>query len=195
MSERRSFFRIDESIALEYKEVDDKTTSTREAESLYHDAADIKLHAELKKIDSETAQLLYQIKDRDRALGEYLYNLNRKIELLTQRLMAEHKPPALTRITRQVNLSEGGISFGCEKPIGANQFIAMRLTFLPSYAALVAYAKVIRCELDKAGDYQIAAKFHHLNGGQQQMIGQQIMRAQMADKRRLKQQHEAGRPL
>ena len=100
MSERRSFFRIDESIALEYKEVDERTANTSEPESLYQDAADIKLYAELKKIDSDAAQLLYQIKDSNRALGEYLHNINRKIELLTQRLMAEHKPAALTRITR-----------------------------------------------------------------------------------------------
>ena len=144
--------------------------------------------AELKKIDSDTAQLLYQIKDNNRALGEYLHNINRKIELLTQRLMAEHKPAALTRITRQVNLSEGGIAFGCEKPIAQQSFIAMRLTFLPSYAGLILFAKVIRCELSSAGDYQIAAKFHRINDSQQQLIGQQIMRAQMAE-RRLKQQY------
>lgn len=189
MSERRSFFRIDESIALEYKEVDEKTVHSAEPESLYQDASDIKLYAELKKIDSDTAQLLYQIKDSNRALGEYLYNINRKIELLGQRLMAEHKPAALTRITRQVNLSEGGIAFGCEKPIEQSHFIAMRLTFLPSYAGLILFAKVIRCELSAAGDYQIAAKFHRINDSQQQLIGQQIMRAQMADKRRLKQQY------
>lgn len=189
MSERRSFFRIDESIALEYKEVDETTVNAQTAESLYHDAADIKLYSELKKIDSDTAQLLYQIKDGNRALGEYLHNMNRKIELLGQRLMAEHRPPALTHITKQVNLSEGGIAFGCERPIEKNGFIAMRLTFLPSYAGLIIFAKVIRCELSSAGDYQIAAKFIRANATQQQLIGQQIMRAQMADKRRLKQQY------
>lgn len=189
MSERRSFFRIDESIALEYKEVDEHTANTGEADSLYHDAADLRLYGELKKLDNDNAQLLYQIKDSNRALGEYLHNLNRKIELLGQRLMAEHKPPALTRGTRQVNLSEGGIAFGCDHAIEQNGFIAMRLTFLPSYAGLILFAKVIRCELGSAGDYQIAAKFHRTNMNQQQMIGQQIMRAQMADKRRLKQQH------
>lgn len=187
MSERRSFFRIDESIALEYKEVDEKTANAQDAEKLYHDAADIKLYAELKKIDSDAAQLLYQIKDSNRALGDYLHNMNRKIELLSQRLMAEHKPEALTQITRQVNLSEGGIAFGSEKPIEKNHFIALRLIFLPSYAGLIIFAKVIRCDLSSAGDYEIAAKFHRVNNAQQQVIGQQIMRAQMAE-RRLQQQ-------
>jgi hypothetical protein len=189
MSERRSFFRINESIALEYKQVDEKIVNNAEPDSLYPDAAGIRLYAELKKIDTDTAQLLYQIKDSNRALGEYLHNLNRKIEMLSQHVMAEHKPPALTQKTSQVNLSEGGISFGCEKPIQSDHYIAMRLTFLPSYAGLILFAQVIRCDPDPDGDYQIAAKFLNVNTAQQQLLGQQIMRAQIADKRRLKEQH------
>jgi hypothetical protein len=183
MSERRSFFRIDESIAVEYREVDESTANREEAESIYPDSGSIALHGELKKIDSDNAQLLYQLKNGNRALGDYLHNLNRKIELLAQRLMAEHKPPALTDITRQVSLSEGGIAFGSAKPIAQNSYVALRLTFLPSYAGLIVFAKIIRCELCKAGDYQIAAKFHHARETQLRIIGQQIMRAQMADRR------------
>lgn len=188
-SERRSFFRIDESIALEYKQVDEKTYNAGSADALFTDAADIKLYGELKKIDYDTSQLLYQIKDSNRALGEYLHNLNRKIELLSQHIMAEHRPAALTHKTLQVNLSEGGVSFGSEQPIPKDSYIALRMTFLPSYAGLILFANVIRCEPSSAGDYQIASKFHRITNAQQQLIGQQIMRAQIADKRRLKQQN------
>lgn len=187
MSEqRRSYFRIDENIALEYKEVDQHTANQQDVEKLYPDSAALALHGELKKIDSENTQLLYQLKNGNRALGDYLHNLNRKIELLAQQLMSEHKPPALTHITRQVNLSEGGIAFGSSKPIAPDSYVALRLTFLPSYAGLVVFAKIIRCELCKAGDYQIAAKFYRAKEAQLQIVGQQIMRAQLADRR---QQH------
>lgn len=184
MSEqRRSYFRIDENIALEYKEVDPHTADHEEPETIYPDSASIALHGELKKIDSENSQLLYQLKSSNRALGDYLHNLNRKIELLAQQVMSEHKPPALTQITRQVNLSEGGIAFGSAKPIAQDSYIALRLTFLPSYAGLIVFAKIIRCELCKAGDYQIAAKFHRAKEAQLHIVGQQIMRAQLADRR------------
>jgi len=63
----------------------------------------------------------------------------------------------------------------------------MRLVFLPSNAGLVVFAKIIRCEPSNTGEYQIAAKFHRINDTQQHLIGQQIMRAQMAEKRRSKQ--------
>lgn len=183
MSERRSFFRIDENIALEYREVDERSANHDEAESLFPDSTATSLYSELKRIDGENAQLLYQLKNGNRALGDYLHNLNRKIDLLAQQVMTEHKPPALTKITRQVNLSEGGIAFGSAKPIAQNSYIALRMTFLPSYAGLIIFAKIIRCELCKAGDYQIAAKFHRAKDPQLQIVGQQIMRAQMADRR------------
>lgn len=183
MSERRSYFRIDESIAVEYKAVDEQTANAGEAERVYPDSAAIALQAELKKIDSDNGQLLYQLKNTNRALGDYLHNLNRKIELLAQQLLTEHKPPALTDITRQVSLSEGGIAFGSAKPIAQHTYVALRLTFLPSYVGLIIFAKIIRCELCKAGDYQIAAKFYRPRDAQLRIIGQQIMRAQMADRR------------
>lgn len=186
MPERRSYFRIDESIALEYRAVDEATATRGDVDKVYPDSDSIALYSELKKIDSDNAQLLFQLRNGNRALGDYLHNLNRKIDLLSQRILAEHKPPALTQITRQVSLSEGGIAFGSAKPIAANAYIALRLTFLPSYAGLIIFAKVIRCELCKAGDYQIAAKFYRARDSQLQIIAQQIMRAQLADRR---QQH------
>ena len=140
-----------------------------------------------KKIDNENAQLLHQIKDVSRPLAEYLHNQNRKIELLGQELMAEQKPQPPSKTIRQVNLSEGGIAFGSTNAINAGQLIALRLVFLPSNAGLILFAKVIRCDASDGGEFQIAAKFHQINDIQQQLIGQQIMRAQMAEKRRAHQ--------
>lgn len=187
MSERRSFFRIDESIALEFKLVDEATLRKNQPEILFNNVSSLKLYSELKKIDSENAQLLHQIKELSRPLAEYLHNLNRKLELIGQELMAEQKPQPQAKTIRQVNLSEGGIAFGSINAINQGDYIALRLVFLPSNAGLTLFAKIIRCEPGASGEYQIAAKFHHINELQQQLIGQQIMRAQMAEKRRLQQ--------
>ena len=187
MSERRSFFRIDESIALEFKIVDEKTVNSSQPEAQFTNSSSLKLYSELKKIDSDNGQLLHQIKELSRPLAEYLHNLNRKIELLGQELMADQKPKPPSKTIRQVNLSEGGIAFGSDTPVIAGQFIVIRLVFLPSNAGLTLFAKMIRCEPTNSGEYQMAAKFHHINDLQQQLIGQQIMRAQMAEKRRIQQ--------
>lgn len=185
MSERRSFFRIDETIALEFKPVDASTANQAQPEALFSNANSLKLYAELKKIDAENAQYMFQIKELSRPLAEYLHNLNRKIELLGQQLMADQKPLPQSKTLKQVNLSEGGIAFGSATAAKIDDFISMRIVFLPSNAGLILFAKVIRCEPTPTGEYQIAAKFHRITDLQQQLIGQQIMRAQMAEKRRL----------
>jgi PilZ domain len=187
MSERRNSFRIDESIALECKLIDEATANAGHPELQFNNATSLKLYSELKKIDNENAHLLHQIKELSRPLAEYLHNLNRKIELLGQEIMAEQKPQPPSKTLRQVNLSEGGIAFGSSSKLNAEQFIAVRMVFLPSNASLVLFAKVIRSEPSPSGEYQVATHFYRINETQQQLICQQIMRAQMAEKRRHQQ--------
>ncbi len=188
MSERRSYFRIDESIAIEFKKVDELTANTAIPELQFPKTASLQLFNELRKIDLENSHLFHQIKDGNRALGEYLHNLNRKIDLVGQQLMADFKPLPPSKTIKQVNLSEGGIAFGSSEPVTQDDFIVLRLVFLPSNAGLVIFAKVIRSELTAKGEYQLAAKFHRINDTQQQLIGQHIMRTQMAEKRKKKEQ-------
>lgn len=187
MSERRSYFRIDESIALEFKAVPEMTANSAAPELQFPDTASLKLYAELRKIDSENSVLFHQIRENNRSIAEYLHNLNRKIDLIGQQLMSENKPLPPSKTIKNVNLSEGGIAFGSSKSLTANEYIALRLIFLPSNAGLVVFAKIIRCEPSNNGEFQIAAKFHRINDTQQHLIGQQIMRAQMAEKRRSNQ--------
>ena len=187
MSERRSFFRIDESIALECKLIEASAAKSQPPEAFFNNSYSLRLYSELKKIDSENIQHLHQIKELSRALGEYLHNQNRKIDLLAQQVMAEQMPQPPSKTIKQVNLSEGGIAFGSTNAIAASQFIALHMIFLPSNVGLVLLAKVIRCEPVENGEFQIAAGFHNINETQQQLIGQQIMRAQMAEKRRIQQ--------
>jgi hypothetical protein len=184
MSERRRFFRIDDYVELTYQTVDRETLDRVQPESLFPDAGLLSLQAELKKLDSESAQLLFQIKDRDRRLGDYLHLLNRKIELLSQQLMAKRKPAENGGARREVNLSEGGVAFSNATDLEKGQFIALHLLFLPSYAGVVIFAQVARCEPHRNGQFEIAANFYQPTSAQQQVLSQQIMRAQMADKRR-----------
>jgi PilZ domain len=187
-SERRSYFRIDETIAIEYKKVDEITANTAIPELQFPDAGSIKLFSELRKIDTDNNHILHQIKETHRALGEYLHNLNRKIDIISQQILADSKPAPLSKTIKQVNLSEGGLGFGCSEAFKSGDCIALRLVFLPSNAGLVVFAKIIRCDPSpdpkSSGEFHIAAKFHRITDTQQQLVGQQIMRSQMAERRR-----------
>jgi hypothetical protein len=183
MNERRSTFRINETIALEFKQVADTTANSHAAELEFPTSAPLRLFNELRKLDAENTLLFHQIRESNRQVADYLQNLNRKIDLLSQEILNESPLEPPTSSMLQVNLSEGGIAFGSRSPLTENSFIALKLTFLPSHAGLAVYAKVIRCSPTTKGEYQIGALFHNINEGQQQVIGQQIMRSQMAEKR------------
>ncbi len=186
MSERRLYFRIDDYLDLEYLAVDEDTLRHTPAENLFPGSAALKIYAELKKIDSESTQLFYQIKDRDRQVADYLHLLNRKLDLLAQQLISE---PRLRgghdTDRRQVNISEGGLAFSNNEALKPGQPLALNLTFLPTFVGLAIYARVARCEPVRTGGYEIAAEFETLTDAQQHLLSQQIMRAQMAEKRRL----------
>lgn len=184
MPERRYYFRIDDYLDLEYLKVSADTAAGTSVENLFPGSAALKTYAELKKIDSESAQLLYQIKDRDRQLADYLHLLNRKVELLAQQLISEPPQHAPQGKRRSVNISEGGLSFSNDEALEPKQLIALNLTFLPTFVNVPVYAQVTRCEPGRNGDWEIAAEFHAVNEAQQQLLSQQIMRAQMADKRK-----------
>ncbi|WP_027330941.1 PilZ domain-containing protein [Marinimicrobium agarilyticum] len=184
MSERRLYFRIDDYLDLEYLSIDDKTVRETPAENLFPGSAALKAYAELKKMDSEASQLFYQIKDKDRQIADYLHLLNRKIELISQQLISEPRLRSHGGEQRHVNISEGGLAFSNGEALSVGQYVALNLTFLPTYVGLAIYARVSRCEPVRTGGFEIAAEFEAMTESQQHILSQQIMRAQMADKRR-----------
>lgn len=194
MSERRRYFRIDDYIQLSYLPVERQQANKIAPESFFPDAGLITLQAELKKIESDASQLLFQIRDQNRHLGEYLHLVNRKIDLLGQQLMASQHLTDQPGPSREVNLSEEGIAFTNAEALELKQYIALHLVFLPSYTGVVLFAQVTRCEPHRNGQFLIAAQFQQPSGAQQQILSQQIMHAQLADKRRRLQQSSSEAP-
>lgn len=180
--EKRSFFRVRDDISLDYRVVDTHTASSEDPTTLFPESAALNLFAEFRRIDGESDQILHSISEQNRLVADYLVGVNRKINLLAQEILADRQANSPGSSTK-VNLSEGGIGFGSDKAIYKSSYIALRLMFLPAYVGVVLFAQVIRCEAKKDG-YQIAAKFHRLSDQQRQVLSKQIMQAQLAAKRR-----------
>ncbi len=180
--DKRCFFRITDDLILDYKQVDAYTADSDKAENVFPDSSSLSLFAEFKRIDSDAAQLLASINETSRALADYLSTLNRKIDLLTQKVMADlHQNDAIA--PTRVNISEGGIAFQCDKALYKGSHIALRLMFIPSFVGLATFATVIRCEEQDKDNFQIAAKFHRLSSTHQQILSRQIMQQQISAKR------------
>ena len=180
--DKRGFFRITDDLILDYKQVDAYTADSDKAENVFPDSSSLSLFAEFKRIDSEAAHLLASISETNRALAEYLGTLNRKMDILTQKVMADrHQNDGIT--PTRVNISEGGIAFQCDKALYKGSHIALRLMFIPSFVGLASFARVIRCEEQDNNSFHIAAKFHRLSSTHQQILSRQIMQQQISAKR------------
>lgn len=179
-SERRSFFRVDQDVVFDYKQIDTHTVQTKAPEEAIDGGIAMHLVGELRQIDRETQQMLKVIGDQDRLLGEYLTKLNTKVDLIARHSMfSVHQGNHATRL----NISEGGVAFKGNKALYVGNFLVLRMIFLPSYTPVIVFAKVIRCEAD-SNEYRIAATFHDISDQDRQELARQVMKAQVNHRKR-----------
>ncbi len=190
LTEKRSFFRINSDIIIDYHSVDSYTLEHGSAESQFpDDQSSLNLFQELKRLDKEASPYLATIADLSRPLSDYLSILSKKVDLVAKQHFAEHSSHQHL-VPTQPNLSEGGLAFSAQKPLYKGSHIAIQLRFLSDFSTIACFATVIRCDLagKKSAEqsqetYHIACKFHQLIDAKQDIIGKQIMQSQLTARR------------
>ncbi|WP_052481120.1 PilZ domain-containing protein [Gilvimarinus agarilyticus] len=186
MDERRGYFRLTVSSNVELNVLARRPEANADASSHFTASPILHTMAELKRLDLDGSQLQQQIKDSDRALGDYLSILTRKIDTLAQFCL--NSQIAERNTSQSIELSEGGIQFTHPTPLAEQQWLALMLSFDTPLMAIALHAQVIRCEPDRGNGCQITAEFTYMNAAERQQISQHIMRAQMASARQKPQQ-------
>ncbi len=177
MDERREYFRIDVEARVDVAEPDSPAPLEHDPAGYFSQSGVLHTLAELKKLDTEAMQVQQQIKDNDRALGEYLHLLSRKVDILA--LYCLNTNAESLGDNQKVTISEGGLDFNHGQNIKSGAPIALMLVFSQPTMAIALHARVVRCEPDPTTGFTIAAEFQYQNSAQRQQISQQIMRAQM----------------
>lgn len=182
--EKRDFFRIRDSLALDVRRV--SSADTDEA-AFEQESPLFSLLSDLHTLDYESQHLLRQIAERDRALAHYLKIINKRVDIVSKALALQ----IVDEIgePQDVTLSEGGISFTHPEPLEAGSWLALHMVLLPSPLGLVLPAQVIRCEPDRGGDsWTIAVSFHDLADNQRQLLARHILQKQAQEIRATKTQ-------
>lgn len=176
--ERRHFFRVNRDLLFDYKPVDIHALETKSAAEALGVQAESELAAQLQRIDRESEASLRSIASRDRALAEYLSRLSEKIDLVARHSVFRSS----STTTKEVSLGEGGLAFDCERALYRGNYLAVRLLFLPSYAQVMNYARIIRC--DSSGEtFRAAIEFHQLNDKDRQTLAREVLRAQAGQRK------------
>jgi hypothetical protein len=182
--DRREYYRIDDTIALEF-------TPLSGAEALasdeLHDSSPLfNLLSELHLLDFESQHLLRHISERDRTLANYLKVINKRIDLLgqtvAQSLLRDIGNP------RRVSLSEGGVRFISSQNLAIDSHLAIKIVLMPQALGLLLRAKVIHCQALDEQQFEIGTEFEALTDAQRQLLARHILQRQALERRQAREQ-------
>lgn len=186
MNEKRQYFRIEQDVIFNFKPVNTDATSHISAEQHFDHAGALGLFSRFQQLDNDSHALLNEIHQQSPLVASYLDILNQKLNLLSQQSLSNEAVSAYDSDSGRIDLSQGGLGFNADSPIGIESWLAIKLVFVPSYTGIVAYAQVTRNQLQADGSYLIGARFHSLNEEQEKTLAKQVMQAQLLQKRRSK---------
>ena len=195
--DQRAFYRIEDQVVFDYYLLNSSEIASDNP--LASDQPIMQLqkitHA-LRDIDSESRALFAEISRRSPNISEYLYVLNKKIEVishfLTQDLLAKFLFKADCRPEESVNLSAGGLAFVNQTALPIGTTMQCKLILKPKYECLLMKAEVVACtELtDPTADlpaFRIAINFNELSEADEEILVRHIFQRQLAQRKELTQ--------
>jgi c-di-GMP-binding flagellar brake protein YcgR len=87
-------------------------------------------------------------------------------------------------------LSEDGISFTHEQALAGDTQLALRMLLMPQALGLLLRARVVHCQLQENGQYEIGAQFEALTDAQRQLLARHILQKQALARRQARELSE-----
>ncbi|VVN17569.1 hypothetical protein PS645_04130 [Pseudomonas fluorescens] len=185
--DRREYYRIEDSIALEIRPLSVPEAADQE---VLQDASPLfNLLSELHLSEFESQHLLRQISERDRSIAAFLKSQNKRIDLLSQVIAIT----VLGQIgePQPVIISEGGIEFQYPTPIATGAHLSVKLVLMPQALGLLLRARVTHCDA-KGDGYDIGTEFQRPTDAQRQLLARYILQKQAQERRLAREQNDTG---
>ena len=188
-TERRRYFRIDDSALIKYRMLDAAELGHARARLAAHHVETDNLRAALEPLDARLAEMMPALRRESRVLAEAIELVNRKLTLLadaaalTQHVgdgkSDEHEP-------RAVNLSGGGLALCAREAMVAGTWLLVDLVLLPANHALRAIGRVTDTR-QRGGEYVMGVEFEALREADRDALVSHALRKQA---QRLREQRE-----
>ncbi|WP_426142658.1 PilZ domain-containing protein [Pseudomonas sp. DWP3-1-2] len=177
--ERREYYRIEDSVALEINLL--SSTDTTERNAMRETSVLFELLSELHINEFESQHLLRQLDERDRVLSSLLKSLSKRIDLLGQ-VVAQ---TALGKLgaPQHVIISEGGVQFHSPQAYALDAHLSIKMVLMPQASALMMLAKVTHCDTLADGQFDIGTEFVELPDSQRQLLARYILQRQAQQRR------------
>jgi len=203
MEERRRFYRIDDSVILNYKpfpeEQMDETISRLEMLNSQHKL----LQNSLGSLELRLDFLLEEITEPLPEIAEALKIINRKISILSQLDSADTesalglKADSRAAIeTHEVNMSGSGLAFFSPSGFSHGETMEIECSLLPEYYNIKAIGRVVDCreadETDSDKKYRVAVDFVYLRETDREFMIAHILKKQGDELKEQREIRETG---
>ena len=157
--DRRSFFRIDDTVRLSLRRVPPEELEARLDRHEHDLAGNFTVLSSLAAITAQMTSGLRRIENRDQDLAAYLRAIDQKIEVIGRAFIAS-EPELVAEAAVPVNLSAGGMCAGVEEHYAPGTDMEIRMLLFPSFTGLMIYGTVVECSSTRGQDP--SAGFQHL---------------------------------
>jgi hypothetical protein len=179
--EKRRYFRVNDTISLMYKLVDEQHILKHSYVS--NDIlSSCSLATALDVLNQEAAALVPRLDKRDPDLFEYLKLLDAKINLIAQSLHLQ-QDGFTEEDKREVNLSADGVAFSNAEAIKVDSLLELRMLLSSCLALITVYAKVVQCKDNAAENpeqpFEIAVEYINLKEDDRELLIKHVIKKQM----------------
>lgn len=167
--ERRRFFRIEDTIGIKTKVIQENEIERR-VKKFWDDQHEFSLRNEFNYELEQHQVDLKHIKNKMPEVGRYLDLLQKQLDMLTDKILQESD--SFTDQEKKVNLSAQGISFFTDEVVSKGDIVEMNLKLLPERQKIVLFSKVIDChQVDsEQGQYKVSLDFEHIYDADREIL-------------------------
>ncbi|MDG5498128.1 PilZ domain-containing protein [Marinobacter sp. BGYM27] len=174
--ERRRFYRVDDRVALRFMRLRDNNAVSAEI-------AKLSLDTRIEEVDAALMQAISALAAQSPEGGRVAELFNRKLALVLESQTASSVNRQATLVTRDINLSAGGLAFSTDEPVELGDSLLLDVLFYPESRTIRALARVVAAEPQNDG-YRLRLDFERLTDNDRELLTGHIMRLQSRQLRR-----------
>lgn len=184
MSDRRQFFRINDTISLKYRIVqnDDIEAEIRRSENEQQELSELK--NAFNVIEARILSRIERLQKSEPLVADILGLFDKKLTLMQHMLMNSDDNEDIMANMQAVNLSASGMSFESNTPINEGSHLKMEMVLFPEYHYVSLYAKVVDCRKkidDSLYRFKVGVEFTGLSDKMQEDIVQHVLSKQASE--------------
>lgn len=168
--ERRESFRVNDRVALRYRRL-------KGGHAMASESARLSLQNRLASLQDTLDEELARLADRSPATHRIARLLNDKIDCLLDTVALDDADNAEGLVTRDINLSAGGLAFVGEDTLLPGERLLLDLLWHPGGDHIRAIARVVNAEREKGG-CRVRADFESLPDRDRELLMRHILEVQ-----------------